>query len=69
MVLGLDDSLTSFLWSNTIKECIFTHMHELQKEISDRIEQSNPNYKLRADIRKKFKIFNVGDFVIVQIHP
>jgi len=37
------------------------HMHELHKEISDRIEQSNINYKLRVDIRKKFKTFNIGD--------
>ena len=41
-------------------------MHKLHKEISDEIKQ-NVNYKLGADIRKKFKIFNVGDYVMVQI--
>jgi len=29
-----------------------SHMHELHKEISDRIAQRNANYKLRADVRK-----------------
>ena len=43
-------------------------MHELHKEISDRIEQSNLNYKLRAYVTKKFKTFNVGDYVMVRIH-
>jgi len=41
-------------------------MHELHKKINDKIEQS-ANYKLRAYIRKKFKSFNIGDFVMVQI--
>ena len=43
-------------------------MHELCKEISDRISQDNADYKLRAEIRKKFKTFIVGNFVMVRIH-
>jgi len=46
-----------------------SHMHKLHKEISDRIAQNNANYKLLATIRKRFKIFNVGNFVMVQIRP
>ena len=46
-----------------------THMHVLHKEINDKIEQSNLDYKLRADVRKGFKTFNIGDFVMVQICP
>ena len=33
----------------------------------DKIAQNNVNYKLRADIRKRFKTFNVVDRVMVQI--
>ena len=44
-------------------------MHKLYKKISDEIEQINTNYKLRVHIRKKFKSFNVGDYIIVQIRP
>ena len=43
-------------------------MHKLHKEISDEIEESNVNYKLQAVIKKKFKTFNVGDYVMVRIH-
>ena len=42
-------------------------MHKLYKETSEEIEQSNVNYKLRADIRKKFKTFNIDDYVMIQI--
>ena len=38
-------------------------------EISDRIAQSNVNNKLWADIRKRLKTFNIGEFVMDQIHP
>ena len=43
-------------------------MHTLHKDISDEIEHSNTNYKLRADIRKKIKTFNVGNYVMVRIY-
>ena len=41
-------------------------MHELYKVISDKIEQGNFDYRLRAGVRKKFKTFNVGKLVMVQ---
>ena len=31
------------------------HVHDLHKEVMDRIVQSNANYKLRADVRKRLK--------------
>jgi len=46
-----------------------THMYDLHKEISNKTEESNIDYKLRADVRKKFKTFNVGDIVMVLIRP
>ena len=42
-----------------------SHMHELHKEISDRIIQNNTNCKLRDNVKKRLKTFNVGDFVMV----
>jgi len=44
-----------------------SHVHELHIEVSDRIAQNNANYKLWADISKRFKNFNVGD-VIKELH-
>ena len=35
----------------------------------DKIVQSNANYKVRADTRKRLKTFNVGDYVMVRIRP
>ena len=57
-----------------------SHMHELHKDISVRIAQSNTSYKLRADVRKILRTFYVsdrkilrtfyvGDFLMVQIRP
>ena len=46
-----------------------THMHELHKVISDKIKQSNFDYKLRADVWRKFKTFDIGDHMMVRIHP
>ena len=46
-----------------------THMHELHKIISDKIKQSNLDYKLQANARRIFKTFDVGDLVMVRIRP
>jgi len=35
-----------------------SHVQDLCKKISDKTAQSNVNYKLRADIRKRVKTFN-----------
>jgi len=44
-------------------------MRELHKVISDKIKQSNFDNKIRADAGRKFKTFDVGDLVMVQVHP
>ena len=46
-----------------------SHIHDLHKEISTQIQKSNANYKAYADLHKKSQEFNVGDYVMVQIHP
>ncbi|XP_072962671.1 uncharacterized protein [Typha angustifolia] len=46
-----------------------SHIHDLHKEISNRIAQNNTNYKIRVNLRRRFKEFNVGDFVMVLIRP
>ena len=44
-----------------------SHLHELHKEINNKINQSNAAYKVRADLHRKVKRFEVGDYVIVRI--
>ena len=44
-------------------------MHDLHKKISDKSVQNNANYKLWANVKKRFKTFNVGDYVMVRIRP
>ena len=35
----------------------------------DKIVQSNANYMLRTNVKKRLKTFNVGDYVMVRIRP
>ena len=67
MVLYLDNPSTLFLSSSA--SSFVSHVHDLHKEIMDKIAQSSANYKLRNDVRKKLKTFNVGEHVMVQIRP
>ena len=32
-----------------------SHVHDLHKEVMDKVTQSNANYKLRVDVRKDLK--------------
>jgi len=45
------------------------HIHKLHKEINIPIKKRNANYRAYADLFKKARDFNVGDYVMVQIHP
>ena len=45
------------------------HIHDLHDEIRRKISLSNEEYKLAADVRRRSKEFNVGDYVMVPIHP
>ena len=47
--------------ASSFASSVASHVHELHKEISDKIALNNSNYELRADIRNKLKTFNVGD--------
>ncbi|KAI0507337.1 hypothetical protein KFK09_013459 [Dendrobium nobile] len=44
-----------------------SHMHELHKEIARQIKKSNNDYKLYANLKRKFKTFEVGESMMVQI--
>ncbi|PKU74568.1 hypothetical protein MA16_Dca003771 [Dendrobium catenatum] len=46
-----------------------SHLHELHKDIAQQIEKNNQEYKLHADLKRRFKTFEVGDFVMVRIRP
>jgi len=46
-----------------------SHVHDLHKEVMDKIVQNNAKYKLRADVRKRLITFNVGDYMKVRIRP
>ena len=37
------------------------HVHKLYKKINDKITRNNANCKLRMDVRKRYKTFNVDD--------
>ena len=51
----------------SIASFVASHMHELHKKISDKVAQNNANYMLRANVRNRFKTFNIGD-VINKLH-
>ena len=44
------------------------HIHDLHVEIIRNISLSNEEYKLTADVHRRSKEFNVGDYVMVHIH-
>ena len=45
------------------------HIHDLHAEIRRKISPSNEEYKLDADVHRRSKEFNVGDYVMVRICP
>jgi len=45
------------------------HIHKLHKEINTPIQKRNVNYKAYADLFKRARDFNAGDYVMVQIRP
>ena len=45
------------------------HIRDLHAEIRRKISLSNEEYKLAADVHHRSKEFNVGEYVIVHIHP
>ena len=45
------------------------HIHDLHAEIRRKISLSNEEYKLTTVVHRKSKEFNIGDYVMVRIHP
>ena len=45
------------------------HIHDLHAEIKRKISLSNEEYKLAADVHRRYKEFNVGAYVMVRIRP
>ena len=45
------------------------HIHDLHAEIRRKISLSNEEYNLAADVHRRSKEFNVGDYVMVRIRP
>ena len=45
------------------------HIHDFHVEIRRKISLSNEEYKLAADVHRRSKEFNVGDYVMVRIRP
>ena len=45
------------------------HIHDLHAEIRRKISLSNKKYKLVADVHRRCKEFNVGEYVMVCIRP
>ena len=45
------------------------HIYDLHAEIRRKISLSNEEYKLTADVHRRSKEFNVGDYVMVRIRP
>ena len=45
------------------------HIQDLHAEIRQKISLSNEEYKLAASVDRRSKEFNVGEYVMVRIHP
>ena len=45
-----------------------SHIHDLHKKISKKIQESNAHYKTHANLHRKHLEFNEGDYVMIRIH-
>ena len=50
-------------------ETFACHMFELHKSVSNQITLSNSKYKSIADVHRRYKHFDVGDFMMVRLCP
>jgi len=46
-----------------------SHIHDLHKEISKKIQESNAQYKSCADLHRRHLEFKESDYVMIQIRP
>ena len=50
-------------------EAFARHVHDLHKDISNRIHSSNTRYKVQANSCRRHLEFAVGDYVMIRIRP
>ena len=48
-------------YARTPESASTSHLHDLHKKISKKINQRNAAYKVRANLHRKVKTFKVGD--------
>jgi len=46
-----------------------SHIHDLHKKISKKIQKSHDQYKSYADLHRRHLEFNEGDYVMIRIRP
>ena len=50
-------------------EAFARHIHDLHSEIRKKIQVSNSQYKIHADIHRHHVEFRVGDYIMIRIRP
>ena len=65
--LIVDVPLPSHMRVSEPAENFAKHIHDLNIEIRRKISLNNEEYKLDADVHRRSKEFNVGDYVMVHI--
>ena len=50
-------------------EAFARHIHDLHNEIRKKIQVSNSQYKIHADIHRHHAEFRVGDYIMIRIRP
>ena len=61
----VDVSLPPHMRVSKPVESFVKHIYDLHAEIRRKISLSNEEYKLAADVHRRYKEFNVGDYVMV----
>ena len=46
-----------------------SHVHDLHKEINNKVQKNNAHYKFNVDLQRMHLEFNEGDFVMIRIRP
>ena len=50
-------------------EAFARHIHDLHKDINNRIHSSNTRYKVQANSRRRHLEFVIGDYIMIRIRP
>ena len=50
-------------------EAFARHIHDLHNKIRKKIQASNSQYKIHADIHRHHAEFRVGDYIMIRIRP